>query len=170
MIWGKNSYQDVEAFISVCFLSITQISFHYKLFALLKSPPLEHIMLMWLDLGCVWWILLLSLRNLWFCMYVQYCSVFEDKLKQYYLYNTVILCVWFDPCSSSLCPSCTACSSTWVSLLSMVSRWVHAAQCHVTVRQKETLIFLTTWSPLEPGNPTDSRTWSEFRKVRINQA
>lgn len=93
MIWGKNSYQDVEAFISVCFLSITQISFHYKLFALLKSLLLEHIMLTWLDLGCVWWILLLSLRNLWFCMYVQYCSVLEDKLKWYYLYNTVCL-VW----------------------------------------------------------------------------
>ncbi len=172
MIWGKNSYQDVEAFISVCFLSITQISFHYKLFALLKSLLLEHIMLTWLDLGCVWWILLLSLRNLWFCMYVQYCSVFEDKLKRYYLYNTVILYVWFDPCSSSLCPSCTACSSTWVSPLSMVSRWVHAAQrvsCYCSAERDPNLPDYLISAGGLGTRPIPEHDLS-FRKVRINQA
>ncbi len=142
---GRNSYQDVEAFISVCFLSITLISFQYKLFALLKSPPLEHIMLTRLDLGCVWWRLLLSSRKLWFCMCVQYCSVCLKNNWSAIIRLIPAVHPYARPVRRVPLHGCR------------FSQWC-PGECHVT-RSSSNLPDLR-WS--------HSWTWSKFRKVGIN--
>ncbi len=151
---GKKLIQDVEAFISVCFLSITRIRFQYKLFALLKSPPLEHIMLTRLDLGCVWWRLLLSSRKLWFCMCVQYCSVCLKTNWSAIIRLVPAVHPYARPVRRVPLHGCR------------FSQWC-PGECHVTARSAEPDPNLP--DSLEPGNPSDSRTWSEFRKVGINQ-
>lgn len=111
-------------------LFINSTSSKSQLFALHKSPPLENILLTRLGFEvCLVDRAFLSWCNLRFCMCVHMSLyVFEYIFQQNYLYNAIIESVLFDLCSSFLCPSCTACSSTWASPLSMVFRWVHAAQ------------------------------------------